>query len=39
MSSTTLASSENMKKFSFIDKKFESISGKENKESLIKWYI
>ena len=24
-------------KFKFIDKKFESISGKENKDYLIKW--
>jgi hypothetical protein len=26
-------------KFKFIDKKFESISGKENKDLLIKWFV
>lgn len=41
MSSSTVSlndqTSGNLKNFIFIDKKFDSITGKENKENLIKW--
>ncbi len=34
-----MTTSESNKNFKFIEKNFESVSGKTNKEYLLKWYI
>ena len=34
-----MSTTEDVYKFKFIDKKFESVSGKENKDLLIKWLV